>query len=64
MCIYVPISPVGKQVFLAAHHQADRQPSKTAPFLHGKPGRIERVYEYPTPEVFRYICQVAESICR
>lgn len=42
-------------MFLAAHHQADRNPSKTAPFLYGKPGRIEALYEYPTLEVFRYM---------
>ena len=42
-------------MFLAAHHQADRNPSKTPPFLYGKPGRIEPLYEYPTLEVFRYM---------
>ena len=47
--------PVVKQVFLVAPHQADRQLSKTAPFLYGKPGRIEHLYEYPPLEVFRYM---------
>ena len=54
-CRLTLLGAVGKQVFLAAHHQADRNPSKTPPFLYGKPGRIEPLYEYPTLEVFRYM---------
>lgn len=42
-------------MFLAAHHQAGPRALKTRLFLHGKPGRIEPLYEYPTPEVFRYM---------
>jgi len=42
-------------VFLAGHHQADRSTLKTPLFLHGKPGRIDHLYEYPTLEVFRYM---------
>ena len=42
-------------MFLAAHHQADRNPRKTPLFLYGKPGRIDRLYEYPALEVFRYM---------
>ncbi len=42
-------------MFLAAHHQAVRDPSKTALFLYGKPGRFEPLYEYPLLEVFRYM---------
>ena len=46
---------VGKQVFVAHHHQVDTPTAFSPLFLYGKPGRIEALYEYPRLEVFRYM---------
>ena len=43
----------GKQVFVGGDHQVEISVPFRPLFLHEKPGRIERVCEYPHLEVFR-----------